>query len=98
TPCPVVLTCQNDFTTQSTELTEPGFLKAKSPCSRCAPWCNRFGSEVELEVQGAGDGVFAVGRDLAEAQLAVQADRGLHDRGNGVEADGGEAGRRGRGP
>src|SRR5712691_159123 len=85
---PVVSTWQNDFTTESTEHTESGFEKRKSPCSPCAPWCNRFGSEAQFEVEGAGDGVVAVGRDFAEAELPVEGDGGLHEGGNRVEADG----------
>src|SRR5437016_1742425 len=43
---------------------------------------------MKLEVEGAGDRIVPVGRDLAEAQLAIQRDGGLHEGGNRVEADG----------
>src|SRR2546428_12091248 len=53
-------------------------------------------------MERAGDGVFAVGRDVAEAQLAVEGDCGLHERGDGVEpyaavADRARLGERGQG-
>src|SRR5215472_11687772 len=44
------------------------------------------GLQVQFHVAGAGDGIGAVGFDLAETDLAVQGDRVFHDRFYGIEA------------
>ena len=44
------------------------------------------GLQVQFHIKGAGDGIGAVGFDLAETNLAVEGDRIFHDGFDGIEA------------